>query len=402
MSPVLWRESALNFKEHHPGVLNSAHADVAGATDWIFASGLVSDRQIPKEADSGLLRTPSSNWTMPFPVYNLELSREIGGEFSIENVTFVRREKVPRIRRRLGFDHRISAYNRAFGLKAENRLFQKASVYAFVNHDKRLQDPFHYEYLRIQEAVFLLASSQFDRFKRTRKVKFGLPDYNSLADELVMFEKGTIRPNMKIVRTHFSEPYCLDKLWKSQFAFHFFFDLMKMLKNKRISPKWKYNIRSSAVLAGRSLFARDLWEAFLFDMVAIETLLARKGPHMKEQVVKNLTTLFGWLSSDREDYWLNVINRLYDRRADYARQCHTRQLTAKDLIDADMILSNLLKNLCVLKRIHSKDDLFRLCDEVRARRSLKMKLPEKPFISFCRNRYAPGDLKKLQDRKYWL
>jgi hypothetical protein len=392
----------LSLEEHHPGVLNSVHSDVIGTTDWIFTSELVSDTQVPRETDPDQFRQPSVNWTMPLPVYNLELSKEIGGEFHVENVTFVRQEKIHRIRRRLGFDYRISAYNKAYGLKAENRLFRKAPVYAFVKHNKRLADPFHYEYLRTQEALFLLASSQFDRFKRTRKIRFGLPDYDTLLDEVVMFEKGADHPNLKIIQAQTSEPYCLDKLWKGQFAFHFFFDLMKLLKNKKISPKWKYCIRSSAILAGRSLFARDLWEAFLFDMVAIETLLARKGPHMKEQVIHNLTTLFGWLSSEREDHWLNLIEKLYARRADYVKQCHSRQLTAKDLINADMILSNLLKNLCVLTRIHTKDDLFHLCDEIKARRALNMKMLEKPFISFCRNRYTGLDLKKLEDRKNWL
>jgi hypothetical protein len=392
----------LSVEEHHPGILNSVHTDVIGTTDWIFASELVSDKQVPRETDPDLFRQPSVNWTMPLPVYNLEISKEIGGEFHIENVTFVRQDKIHRIRRRLGFDYRISAYNRAFALKGENRLFRKAPVYAFVKHNRRLTDPFRYEYLRTQEALFLLASSQFDRSKRTRKIRFGLPDYNSLLDEVVMFEKGADRPNLKVVQTQTSDPYCLDTLWKGQFAFHFFFDLMKLLGNKKISPKWKYCIRSSAILAGRSLFARDLWEAFLYNMVAIEALLARKGSPMKEQVIHNLTALFGWLSNDSEAHWLNLIEKLYARRADYVKQCHARLLTAKDLIDADMILSNLLKNLCVLTRIQTKDDLFHLCDEIKARRALNMKMPEKPFISFCRNRYTVGDLKKLEDRRHWL
>lgn len=393
----------MNFKEHHPGVLNPVPPKVIGANDWIFASELVSDEQAPEEISSDILRKKSIAWTMPLPVYNLEISKDIGGEFHIDNVTFVRKEKIPRIRRRLGFDFRVSVYNKTFGLKAENKLFQKAPVYAFVSHQKRLSDPFYYEYLRIQEAVFLLASSQFDRRKRTQKILFGMPNFDKLLKDVVMFEKGGDKPNLKVVETLPFATYQLDKQWKRHFAFHFFFDLLKLMKNKKVSPKWKYCIRTSAILAGRSLFARDLWEAFLFDMVAIETLLARKGPHMKEQVIKNLTALFGWLSSEREEYWRDLIEKLYNRRTDFVNQSLSRKLTAKDLIDADMILSNLLKNLCqISRRIHSKDDLFHLCDEVKARRVLKMNIIEKPFISFCRNRYTGEDLNRLEDQKQWL
>src|SRR5688500_14507908 len=119
--------------------------------------------------------TPKLPYALCVPIYNLRISDELGGELRIGDVTFISATKIPRIRRRLGIPERISDLRRKSARLSTPDFFSQAQTYAHLKTRRGEKDPLTAEFLRIRRAVFLLASSQFHRERRTRRTFFGGP-----------------------------------------------------------------------------------------------------------------------------------------------------------------------------------------------------------------------------------
>jgi len=75
----------------------------------------------------------------------------------------------------------------------------------------------------------------------------------------------------------------------------------------------------------------------------------------------------------------------------------------RELINADMILANLLYNLCELTNtIKSKNDIIELARKLSARRVLGMKMKDRPKrIQFTRQALSTSDYKELETARHW-
>ena len=165
------------------------------------------------------------------PIYNLEISDNIGGEFRLEQVYFISSRKIPRIRKRLGLPHRISYYNNSFN--ANKNLFIKADVYAFIKTNRIEKQGAIREFTQIKDAVYLLASSQFYRERRHRKILFGGPEFSqNLIDEVLLFDTSSEKAKWNFKKITPNEPYRLDKHWQKHIKRHFFSQLLKVLDGK--------------------------------------------------------------------------------------------------------------------------------------------------------------------------
>ena len=72
------------------------------------------------------------NYTLIYPVYNLKISRDIGCEIQIERVIFASREKIPRIRKRIGIKQKISELNKIWKKHKIPKLFEEAPSFAII------------------------------------------------------------------------------------------------------------------------------------------------------------------------------------------------------------------------------------------------------------------------------
>jgi hypothetical protein len=342
-------------------------------------------------------------WSIFIPIYNLEISPEIGGEIRIEEVIFINSSKIPKIRNRLGLKYKVSEYNNKLESQKRDLLFTSAKTYAFIKRRREYKSPFDKEFKKIQEAVFLLASSQFYR-ERRKRFQFGGPQFNKNWDEVLIFENKGEEAYSKYNLIYPHEPYRLNKLWQSFFSRHFFFNLLRILNGKSdIQENWKYCIRRASIFAGRSQFAPNLWEAFLYDIIAIETLLKIDRNNISNQIIDSLVSFFGWLKNEDRSYWEDMFKRLYYIRSEIVHNGDTKEFTTNDLINADMILANLLNNICRLtKIIKSKKDLITFNSMLKARKILGMKRSKKPLLTFGRNRYSESDIEKIEELRHWL
>jgi len=164
-----------------------------------------------------------NNWSLFIPIYNLEISDDIGGELRIERVTFISSRKIPLVRKRLGLPKKVSYYNDFYSKTISHKLFSEAQTYAFLRTRKATGDTLSQEFRLIKEAVYILASSQFYRQRRYQKTPFGSPEYiSNLIDVYMIFENSGKRHRLNLLRLSPIEPYRLNKQWKGFFIIIFF------------------------------------------------------------------------------------------------------------------------------------------------------------------------------------
>jgi hypothetical protein len=315
------------------------------------------------------------------------------------DVTFISAKKIPRIRRRLGFPERIS------DLRAVD-FFSLADTYAHLKSKRGERDLLNRELHRIRQAVLLLASSQFYRERRNRRRYFGGPEYATFLHDqhlLVDITSRSVVTNWH--RLSPMEPYTLDKQWEGFFRRHFFPKLLHIINGQvKISNDWFYCIRNAALFAGQSYQARTRWEMLLYDMIGIDTLLLRRKENSQDALIERLEALFGWFTIEVDDQlqWKDLISKLYSLRNKIVHDGDVRDVTMQDVINADMILGNLLNNICALpKRFPSKKAIIDLADCLKARKVLGMKPARPKQLSFVWQHMTETERMNLEREWHW-
>jgi hypothetical protein len=337
--------------------------------------------------------TTKSPHALCVPIYNLRISDDLGGELRVGDVTFIAAKKIPRIRRRLG----IAEVSRS-------DFFSQAETYAHLKTRRGEKDPLTAEFLRIRQAVFLLASSQFYRERRAHRTFFGGPECNTFLEDQYLLVEITSRSGMvNWQRLSPVEPYTLDKQWQGFFRHHFFPRLLRIINGQvKISKDWSCNIRNAALCAGQSHWARTRWEALLYNMIGIETLLTHRGDTFPDALVERVDALFGWITNNNLTPWEKLISRLYSLRNRFVHDADVRGVTMRDIMNADMILSNLLYNICALPKIfHSKQAIILLAERVKARRVLGMRPARPKPLHFVRQSISESDRIRLEHDRHW-
>jgi hypothetical protein len=338
------------------------------------------------------------------PIYNLRISDDVGGELRVGDVTFIAAKKIPRIRRRLGIPERISDLRRQSARRSTPDFFSQAETYAHLKTRRGEKDPLTAEFLRIRQAVFLLASSQFYRERRNDRTFFGGPEYNTfLEDQYLLIEITSRSPVVNWHRVSPLEPYTLDTQWQGFFRHHFFPKLLRIINGQaKISKDWSYDIRNAALCAGQSHWARTRWEALLYDMIGMETLLTHRGDTFPDALIERVDALLGWITDDEITPWKNLISRLYSLRCNFVHDADVRGVTMQDIIDADMILANLLYNICTLpKTFHSKQAIISLAEDVKARRVLHIRPRRPKRLHFARQIITKSERMRLEHDRHW-
>lgn len=348
--------------------------------------------------------TPKSPHSLYVPIYNLRISDEIGGELRVGDVTFVAAKKLPRIRRRLGIPERISDLRRKSAQQNTPDFFSQAEAYAYLKTRRGERDPLTHEFLRIRQAVFLLASSQFYRERRTRRTFFGGPEYNSfLEDQYLLVGEMDHAAVLHWQQLPPFEPYTLDKQWQGFFRHHFFPKLLRIINGQvTLSKDWSYYIRNAALCAAQSHWARTRWDALLYDMIGIETLLTHHGDTFPDALIERVVPLFGWLTNDDPTRWKDLISRLNSLRNKFVHDADVRGVKMQDIVNADMILANLLYNICALPKIfHSKEAIISLAESVKARRVLGMRPKRLKQLHFVQQHLTESERMHLENDRHW-
>ena len=138
-------------------------------------------------------------------------------------------------------------------------------------------------------------------------------------------------------------------------------------------------------------------------MIALELLLLGGDGKTENILVERLASLFGWITKEKLDIWFKIIKHLYDLRCDLVHKGKTRDITIHDVLESDMLLANLLYNLCELTSIiKGKEDLIKLSEKISARRTLGLRPIERPKnIKFSPIPFSEREIEELEKANHW-
>lgn len=335
------------------------------------------------------------------PVFNLEIGQELNREIQIGDVVFVSTAKIPQIRKRLGFIKTISEINSK--MPKETNLFKRANTYAILKWNFANGWSVEKPISKIKEAIWILASSQTPT--RTNIQYFGLPEHDKhLVNEHFVYSTKTGYFGLQSYISSPLESYKLENEWKSIMKHHFFPAALNIINDKtKVDKKWVNDIRNTLIAVGKSHFSTDLSQAFIYNMIGIETLLTRRGDKITSELKNRLNALFSWYFKRRQSTnWDKKIEEIYKLRCEAIHDGETRNIKTEDLIFTDLILQNLLLNICnSTKHIKKKQDLIDFTKKYQARELLN--LPQKyPFKIIFRSHWpSQKQIDKIKERMSW-
>jgi len=336
------------------------------------------------------------------PVLNLRLTKEIGEEVSIGEVLLVSASKLPRIRNRIGYPWRLSEAPRFMKeAVAGHETFAIARIVGAGELARRQAEA------QIREACALLRCVSWPFAKRSRRNllrAFGPADvaYRILSKHVIVNTQNGKLTGTGMEQRRALVPFELDGFWKEFQKSQRWLQMLKRNLHGRpgLDAVWQGAVRRAAVLFGESLNEADRSRAFLFDMMALDTVLLGRNDRSRKMFPR-LDSALGWSNAGLTSPWFqgSDLKRLSDRRNELVHDGNSGRLKARDLILADDLLGNLLSCVCRMgNRWERRDDMIQFAERISCRKRLGLrpyshegKLP----FRIMRPRHTKSEISKL-------
>jgi len=293
-------------------------------------------------------------WLVIVPMFQLDVSdaAPINGRWNVGDVSFVSRAQLiatlnPPTLTNIpspGVFQRITADDNSFAI---------ITLTGTTNQLRRSV------FRQLREAANILASTAAFYGRRHHVSGFGLkgyPAFTAKQDRFIQTDGTAFCGNWN--QRGFLHPFVLDAAWYNAITQSGIIDLFARIVDNNLNSDWRRQIRSGAAMLGRSLMSLDLADAFLLNVIGLETLLTRRTNPQTNRPERNGTVLFqrikgmtGWhLGSARPNYQ-NEINSIHGVRCEIVHDSDYANLTAELLLQADMYLANSLLNIVTLPAV---------------------------------------------------
>ena len=156
-------------------------------------------------------------------------------------------------------------------------------------------------------------------------------------------------------------------------------------------------MRKAAILVGKGLSTYDVPDAFLWNMIALESLLTRQGDKYVDAIPERIEAFMGWVGFWTERGYKGRIGEAYKVRCKMVHEGDVRGVTEELLLFTDDLMLNLLVNLTRHpKRFYSKDAVVAFADRVKAGDTLGLKWKVRPkTLRVMSSRYVEKEYRIL-------
>lgn len=315
-----------------------------------------------------------TTWLFAAPVTDLVLTKEVGYEFTVDQVTFIEINSFRRKRKRFGLPHRVSELEAQRSPMFSHFINEKTKTLATLRRTGGGEEC-EQEFLRlVREELAILAASQLGWHNRHRaaapRLAFKRP-WHTLSYLLCDVAGPTwSQPNIAL------PPYLplhLNGRWDKFHRDAFFAQLLRIVTGKvKVDVAWQRALKTAAVLTGQSQSSPDLPQAFLWNMVALEILLIRQGDKAIEILPERCEALLGASLAWARKGYDAVIRDLVDKRHGFVHRGAMDGIAGDDLQTSDDLLFNVFTNIVKHPKLFpSKDALADFSDDVKAAKRLR-------------------------------
>jgi hypothetical protein len=284
-------------------------------------------------------------WVFLIPISNLKLTEATNFEFRIDRVTFVAGDKLARRRKRFGLPNRLSELRER--RKRVREVVFDSPCFATLRQKGKLKDFEREVFDLIREELAILALSQLGYARRRDIYSPSISNENPMSSRsyyVTNADKGSGRESHSVVANQGS--LLLSAKWQNFHQKLFFFDLLRILRgNTKVSKGWRNNLRNAAILVGQSQVSRDLPQAFLWNMIALETLLTQQGDTYMDALPTRAEAFIGWTGFWKVEGFEERIRDVYQKRSSLVHAGKRDLITRSDLFFTDNLLLNLFLNI---------------------------------------------------------
>ena len=160
----------------------------------------------------------------------------------------------------------------------------------------------------------------------------------------------------------------LDKRWLRYQNSEFFTKALKIVRKEiKVSISWRMNIYRALKLVGQSIVSKEVANAFLLNMIAIESLLTMQGDKHTQALPTRIEAFIGWIGYWNQRGYETEIKALYKKRCQYVHDGNDENISIKDLLFLDDIIGNVLSNIMNhIDLFNSKKAIVTFADKVAA------------------------------------
>ncbi len=333
-------------------------------------------------------------WVVIAPITGIKLTSATNNELRIKNVLIVSKSKLPRIRKRIGLPTRISNIGVNYKIIFESAESCAITWYSGTPDQVRIKCR-----KTIRDTLSILSVSQLGYSKR----RYG--SCPSIKGEVQSGVVGEILINKHDTRRLSQERLIgkyrnliFDKRWKEFQKKIFFFPLLKILnKETQVKDSWREELERASILVGQSQCSNDIAQSFLWNMIALELLLTRRGDKYSDVLPKRIESFLGWAGFWEVDGYSEKIKNVYGKRCSFVHDGKRDSITIQDLLFTDDLLLNLFSNLVLHPTLfNSKEQVIAFSKKVEAEHILKIRPTVRPktLRSFSRN-YTEEDYQEI-------
>ncbi|HUX55140.1 MAG TPA: hypothetical protein VMV56_12045 [Williamwhitmania sp.] len=351
------------------------------------------------------LTDKDGEWIFIIPIEGLRLTKEVNEEFVVNRVTFVTREKLPRIRKRLGLPATLSDLTEIIsqndnGFKQIFKdFFQSSKTFAVLPYRGKPKEK-QKDCIRIvREELNILSLSQLGWLRRNFNNRIEI----KTSDKALIYSTIDINKRHKEfthgVKTIFNPaPFILDKKWISFHKKFFFFELLKIIGGvSMVSIKWRTILHRAAVMIGQSQNSNDLPFCLLWNVIALEMLLTKEGEKISDKLVSRCEYFLGWNEEWASEKYDFRIRNVYKKRCNFVHNGDIKLIEIQDLLFTDDLIFNILNNIVRYKnKIQDIKDIVGFSEKYEAEKLLNQK-SKYQFGKFklMKKHYSENDYKEI-------
>lgn len=337
-------------------------------------------------------------WVALTPIRNLFISDAIGFEIQINKVTFINASKLARRRKRYGFNSPMSAIKKRYKGMLDS-FFNEEKTFATLRLTGKGKDLKQEFVNKINDGLSIISLSQLGYSRRRHNACPAISDEKpSGRRSCLMYNPSTsasYQPNEVVGKIGSLN---LDTRWHNYQKKVFFYDLLKIISGKtKVNSSWRKDITNAAILAGQSQSGHDIAQCFLWNIIALETLLTKREGKYSEKLPERTEAFIGWAQDWHVENFDKKIRDMYKKRSIFVHNGRRDEINIEDILFSDELLLNVFVNIVRHPKIfESKEKLIKFSEMVQAERTLGIRPKVRPkTFAILRQRYTKEDLVKI-------
>lgn len=344
------------------------------------------------------IENTNGTWLFLAPIRNLQICAAVNFECKINQVIFVDASKLYKRRIKYGFAYPISDIKKRYKGFVD-QFFSEEKTFATLRLTGKGKDLKQRFITQINDALAIISLSQLGYSRRRHNASPALSKGKAIESRsFFMLNLSNDRSYKSSEITGKFHTLHLDDYWCDFQKNSFFYDLVKIISGQtRVAPKWRKDITNAAILAGQSQSGQDIPQCFLWNIIALETLLTQSDDKYSKKLPERTEAFIGWSKDWTIDNFEAKIKEMYEKRCIFVHTGRRDHINIEDILFSDDMLLNVLLNIVRHPNIFgSKENLIEFSKKIQAEHVLGIKSKIRPkTFTLLRPRYIKEDLENI-------